>query len=99
MTGSFKSYRLHVTIGGSCEQATGTFKYAEWCEGVDATYNTTTARTTGTFTGRGGGSLQVAWDAPASPSSGARKGTASCSLNSDGTLSCSGFVCSGDAMK
>jgi hypothetical protein len=25
MTDSWKSYRMHITIGGSCEQANGTF--------------------------------------------------------------------------
>jgi hypothetical protein len=70
MTGSWKSYRMHITIGGSCEEATGTFKYTEFCEGVDETSNSSLARTLGTFTGRmSGGSLQVAWEAPASPSS------------------------------
>ena len=94
MTGSWKSYRMHITIGGSCEKATGTFKYTEWCEGVDETSNSSLARVQGTFTGRmSGGSLQVAWEAPASPSSGPRKSTGSCSANSDGTFSCSGFPC------
>jgi hypothetical protein len=96
MTGSFKSYRMHITIGGSCEQATGTFKYTEWCEGVDETGNSSLKRVTGNFKGRiAGGSLEVTWDAPASPSSGARKGTGSCSPNSNGTFSCSGFPCGG----
>jgi hypothetical protein len=59
MSGSWKSYQMHITIGGSCEEATGTFKYAEWCEGVDETSNSSLARTLGSFNGRmSGGSYR-----------------------------------------
>lgn len=94
MSGSFKSYRMNITIGGSCEQVTGTYKVTEWCEGVDETGNPNTPRVTGTFKGRmNGGSLSVTYEQPASPNSPARKGSGSCSLSSDGTFSCSGFGC------
>lgn len=94
MTGSFKSYRMNITIGGSCEQASGTWKVTEWCEGVDTTYNSSIARVNGTLTGRmQGGSLEVNYQSPPSPNnSKGTKGTGSCSLNGDGTFSCS-FSC------
>ncbi|HEX6188075.1 MAG TPA: hypothetical protein VFZ40_08335 [Pyrinomonadaceae bacterium] len=95
MSGSFKSYRMNVTIGGSCEQSTGTYKVAEWCEGVDETGNPNTPRVTGTLKGRMiGRSLSVTYEQPASPNGHpARKGSGSCSSNSDRTFSCSGFGC------
>jgi hypothetical protein len=95
MAGSFRSYRMNINIGGSCEQATGTWKVTEWCEGVDETYNATTARVNGTLRGRmQGGSLQVSFESPPSPNnSKGSRGTGSCSLNGDGTFSCRGFGC------
>ena len=93
---------MQITIGGSCDQVTGTWKVTEWCEGVDATDNPTTARINGTFTGGSmrGGSLQLNFQSPPSPhNSAGSKGTGSCYLQSNGTLSCSGFGCSGDLKK
>ena len=94
MSGSFKSYRMNITIGGSCEQATGTYEIAEWCEGVNET-NPPRPKVTGTFKGRmNGSSLSVTYEQPVSPNGHpARKGSGSCSLGSDGTFSCSGFGC------
>lgn len=100
LTGSWKGYRMHVTIGGSCNQVTGTWKVTEWCEGVDETYNTTTARINGTFTGKmEGGSLQLDYQAPPSPNnSKGTKGSGSCYIGSNGTLSCS-FGCRDELKK
>ncbi len=100
LTGSWKSYRMNVTIGGSCDKATGTWKVTEWCEGVDETYNATTARINGTFKGRmEGGVLRVDYESPPSPHNNiGSKGTTSCYLSSNGTLSC-GFGCSGELKK
>ena len=91
MTGSWKAGGPKITISGSCEQASGTTDWAEYCGDPD---NTSYAKYRGTFTGRmEGGSLQVNWDLPAQSIHQAFKGTASCELKSDGTLSCSGFRC------
>jgi hypothetical protein len=91
MIGSWKAGGPKITVGGSCEQATGTTDWAEYCGDPD---NTSNAKYRGTFTGRmEGGSLQVNWDLPAQGIHQAFQGTASCELKSDGTLSCSGFRC------
>jgi hypothetical protein len=91
MTGSWKAGGPKITISGSCEQASGTTDWAEYCGDPDST---SYAKYRGTFTGRmEGGSLQVNWDLPAQSIHQAFKGTASCELKSDGTLSCSGFRC------
>ena len=100
MTGSWKSYRMHVTISGSCDNVTGTWKVTEWCEGVDETYNASVARVNGTLKGKmQNGYLQLDVDAPPSPNN--KSGTkvkGSCSVKSDGTLNCS-FGCPGDLKK
>lgn len=101
MSGSWKSYRLHVTIGGSCDKVTGTWKVTEWCEGIDETYNASVARVNGTFSGKmENGYLQLNYESPPSPNnSKGTKGTGSCYLKSDGMLSCSGLGCSSDPLK
>ena len=101
MVGSWKAYRVQVTIGGSCDNVTGTWKETEWCEGIDETYNASVARINGTITGgrMSGGTLQVEYQSPPSPhNSKGTKGTGSCYLQSDGTLTCS-FTCEGDMKK
>jgi hypothetical protein len=99
MSGSWKSYRLHVTIGGSCDKVTGTWKVTEWCEGVEETYNASVARVNGTLSGKMmNGYLQLSFESPPSPNnSKGTKGTGSCTLKSDGTLSCSSLPCSGSS--
>lgn len=101
MAGSWKAYRMHVTIGGSCDNVTGTWKVTEWCEGVDETYNASVARVNGTLSGKmTNGYLHLDFESPPSPNnSQGTKGTGSCTLQSDGTLSCSGFGCSSDPLK
>jgi soluble cytochrome b562 len=100
MAGSAHSYRMNISIGGSCEQATGTYRVTEYCEGVDETYNSTTPRVNGRFTGRmEGGSLRVTYDQPASPHSAPQNGSGYCSLNGDGTFSCGGFGCENNFKK
>jgi hypothetical protein len=100
MTGSWKAYRMHVTLGGSCDNVTGTWKVTEWCEGVDATYNASVARVNGTLTGKMvNGYLQLSFESPPSPNNSVgTKGTGSCTLRDDGTLSCSGFGCNSDPL-
>jgi len=97
LVGSWKGYRMHVTLGGSCSNVTGTWKVTEWCEGVDETYNSSVARVQGTITGKmENGSLQLKIKAPPSPNN--AKGTdvtGSCYLRSDGSLSCT-FGCPGE---
>jgi hypothetical protein len=101
MSGSWRSISLgpNVTISGSCEEATGTEKYAEYCERPDATYNTTLKRYEVTFTGRmEGESLVIMWtpdptDTRSSPGSG------TCRINSEGILGCSGIPCGINAKK
>ncbi len=95
--GTWKAYRMHVNIGGSCDNVTGTWKVTEWCEGVDATNNPSVARINGTFKGKmQSGSLQVEWQHPPSPNNNkGAKGVGSISLQSDGTLSVS-WGCGGN---
>jgi hypothetical protein len=95
MSGSFRSYRMHITISGSCEETSGTWKVTEWCEGVDEKYNASVARVPGTLKGRmEGRSLMVEYESKPSPNNSAgTKGTGSCSLNGDGSFSCRGFGC------
>jgi len=94
LTGSWKSGGPKLTIGGSCERASGTFDYAEFCENPDATYNRTLARYHGTFTGRmSGSSLSINWNRSGSAVHPAGKGTGSCFLGGDGVLSCTGIGC------
>jgi hypothetical protein len=90
-----ESYRIHLTIGGSCEKATGTFKVTEWCEGVDETYNASVARVKGSWSGRiEGGSLQISFKSDPSPhNSTGSTGGGSCSVKADGTLSCRSVPC------
>ena len=91
MAGSWKAGGPKITISGSCEQSTGTTQWAEYCGDPDTSSD---AKYQSTFTGRmEGGSLQVNWDLPAQGPHKAFQGTGSCQLNSDGTLSCSGFRC------
>lgn len=101
LTGSWKSYRMHVTVGGSCSEATGTWKVTEWCEGVDETYNATVARINGTFKGKmSGGALQVEYESPPSPNnSKGTKGQGYIYIQTNGTLYCSGFGCIGELKK
>jgi hypothetical protein len=100
MSGSWKSYRMHVTISGSCDNVSGTWKVTEWCEGVEETYNASVARVNGTLKGKmQNGYLQLDVEAPPSPNN--SKGTklkGTCSIKPDGTLSCS-FGCPGDLKK
>ncbi|MBC7929439.1 MAG: hypothetical protein H7Z38_02630 [Rubrivivax sp.] len=101
MLGSWRSISLgpNMTISGSCEQATGTEKYAEYCERPDATYNATLKRYEVKFTGRmEGESLQVAWT-PDSTDTRSTAGSGSCRVSPDGTLSCSGIPCGINAKK
>jgi hypothetical protein len=101
MSGSWRSISLgpNITISGSCEQAAGSEKYAEYCERPDATYNTTLKRYEVTFTGRmEGESLQVEWT-PDSTDTRSKAGTGACRINLDGTLSCTGFPCGINAKK
>lgn len=94
MAGSFQGKLVHVTIAGSCEQATGTYRVADWCDPVDAAWVPENAKVTGTFTGRmEGGSLQVTYQQPPSKAvPNGRKDVGSCSLSSGGTRKCS-FAC------
>jgi hypothetical protein len=94
MTGSWHWYRMNVTIGGSCNNVSGTFLVTEWCAGVDDPGNQA-PKVQGTFTGRmEGGSLQLNWEQPPHKNH-PTKGTGSCSLYGD-ELSCSGFGCAGE---
>lgn len=101
LTGTWKSYRMHITISGSCNQVSGTWKVTEWCEGVDATYNASVARINGTFKGRmQNGTLQVSYESPPSPNnSKGTKGTGSIYLQSNGILNCSFGCRDGDLEK
>ena len=100
LTGTWKSYRMHVTIDGSCDNVSGTYKVTEWCEGVDETYNASVARVNGTFSGKmQNGYLQVTFVSPPSPNnSKGATGPGTCSIKTDGSLSCS-FGCTGDLKK
>jgi hypothetical protein len=94
LTGTWRSRGPIVTISGSCEQVSGTYVVAEYCESPEATYNKTLPRYRGTFTGRTvGASIQVDWMLPGGSVHPDTKGTAACRLDPDGTLSCSGFGC------
>src|SRR5437867_5232960 len=95
MSGSWKSYRMNITISGSCEQASGTWRVTEWCEGVDTTDNEAVARVDGTFTGRmQGTTLSLNYKSPPSPhNSAGTKGYGHCSPDGDGAFSCGGFGC------
>lgn len=96
MSGSWKSYQLHITISGSCDNVTGTWKVTEYCEGVDETYNAGVPRVSGTLKGKmNNGTLQLSFESPPRPGHpNGTKGTGYCTLKSDGTISCSGFPCS-----
>ncbi len=88
-----------MTISGSCEQATGTEKYAEYCERPDATYNTTLKRYEVKFIGRmEGESLIYKWT-PDSTDTRSTAGSGSCRVSPDGTLSCTGSPCGINAKK
>jgi hypothetical protein len=90
MTGNWKTGGPKISIGGSCEKASGTFEWAEYCESPDRTDNKTLARYKGTFTGRmEGGSLQFSFELPGGALHKDQKGTSSCSVGQDGSLSCS----------
>jgi RHS repeat-associated protein len=94
LTGAWDSRPAKLTIGGSCENAAGTWTSIEYCESVDADHNKNLPKYPGTFTGRmEGGSLVINWEYPAVSVHPAASGTGSCSLGSDGTLSCSGLRC------
>jgi len=103
MQGSFKSYRMLLTISGSCEDAKGTFRVAEWCEGVEEKGNPQTERTNGSFKGRMQGStLSVsswAQDATKNHPTNNTGTSGSCTIDSEGNVSCSGFGCGTDPMK
>ena len=102
IAGSWKSYRMDITIGGSCENVNGTYKYASYCESVDATDNRSTERINGTLAGRmQGSSLQVNWHQlpHGSGKFPAVDGAGSCQINGKGELDCGGFVCSTDGSK
>lgn len=91
MTGTWQT-RMgpKMVIGGSCESASGTSFFAEYCENPDATYNASLPRYQANFTGRMNGDyLQFEWTRPNRPD----KGTGSCRVSGDGTLSCSGVPC------
>jgi hypothetical protein len=94
MSGTWGARGPKITISGSCEQASGSMSWAEYCEDPNSTFNASLPRYKGTFKGRmEGASLQVNWDLPGGSVHPDQKGRASCSMNSDGTLSCSGFGC------
>jgi Flp pilus assembly protein TadG len=100
LAGSWKGWRVNVTIEGSCEQTSGKVTWAEYCEGIDAPYNQNLQKYTGTFTGRvQGGSLGVTWTQPAAGPHPKTTGTATCSIGSDGLLNCTGFGCAVGAKK
>lgn len=90
LTGSWKSYPMSISVGGSCEQTTGTYQVAEWCG--DANGPDKSELYSGSFTGRmEGGGISVAWTQDAGKRHPKLTGQASCSLNGDGTLNCRGF--------
>jgi RHS repeat-associated protein len=89
ITGSWKSGGPKISITGSCEKATGTFEWAEYCEDPDRKDNASLPRYRGKFTGRMmGGSLQIDWELPGGGVHEDQKGSSSCEVRSDGTLSC-----------
>lgn len=90
LTGSWKAYPMSISIGGSCEQTTGTYQVAEWCGDVNGPDRSEIY--SGAFTGRmEGGGISVAWTQDAGKRHPNLTGQAGCSLNGDGTLSCRGF--------
>ncbi len=96
MAGSWKSYTLHITISGACDNVTGTWKAVEYCEGVDETYNAGLPRITGPIKGKmNNGTLELSFESPPRPGHpNGTNGTSYCTIKSDGTISCSGFPCS-----
>jgi protocatechuate 3,4-dioxygenase beta subunit len=102
MTGSWKSISMgpNITISGSCEKASGTISYREYCERPDATYNTTLKSYDVTLDGRmEGGSLQLEYKRPGNSDPNTQKGIGSCRAENDGTISCSGLPCNVSAKK
>lgn len=99
MLGAFQTPSgAKITIGGSCEQASGTEIHTDYCENPDAIYNQTLKRYQVSFTGRMGGSfLMVQWKNPSDPRR--LEGSASCYIGADGILSCSGFPCRIDGVR
>lgn len=99
MSGSWRSISLgpNITISGSCEQASGTISYREYCERPDAEYNKTLKNYEVAFSGRiEGVSLQVDYQKPGNSK---EKGAGSCEVGSDGNLSCRGLPCNVSAKK
>ncbi len=95
MEGSWKSSNLHVTIGGSCNKATGTMEWREYCSSFDDP-NNKDRKYPGTFTGRMvGAGLSIEWSLPGQGVHKDQTGTATASPSSNGTLSISGFGCGG----
>jgi hypothetical protein len=100
MAGSWTSVILIVTISGSCEQPTGKMTWAEYCSSVSDPNNGNRKYPGNFTTGRmEGGSLAIGFFLPGQGVHKDQNGTASCYLNSDGTLSCRGFGCGGDLKK
>jgi RHS repeat-associated protein len=97
MTGAWQSVILTVTISGSCEKATGKMTWAEYCSSVSDPKNTN-RKYSGNFTSghMQGGTLSIGFFLGGQGVHKDQNGRASCSLKSDGTLSCSGFGCGGD---
>jgi hypothetical protein len=96
MTGSWRSVSIgpNATIGGACEQASGTISFREYCERPDAAYNKTLKSYDVKFTGRmEGGSLQLDWVNPQQTDPNHKTGTGSCHVGSGGRLECSGVPC------
>jgi hypothetical protein len=98
LAGSWKGCRTHITISGSCEEATGTIESAEWCDCLEyqkdhykATFN---GRVEGTY-------LQANWHQPTQLRHPEKRGTGSCSVDpKEGTLSCSrDMACGQDTIK
>jgi hypothetical protein len=89
-TGTWKTYAMSITISGSCDEATGAYHVAEYCSDVNGKDQSETYH--GAFTGRmEGESVSFNWAQEAGKRHPKLTGTATCSINKDGTLSCSGF--------
>jgi len=97
LTGAWKSSVKKVTIIGSCEHATGTMEWHEYCPSYDDP-NNKDYKYSGSFKGRMAGAyLDVDWDMPAQGIHQEQKGSSTCSLASN-ALTCN-FGCGGALKK
>ena len=93
MTGSWKSYALKLTITGSCNEASGTMEWVEWCYSIDDKISNY-PHYPGTFTGSmDGEALSLKWTMAAKGPHPKQDGTAYVHVGKEGTITLSGFGC------